>query len=192
MITLQKENYKIDSTNWKEITDQNGVKVKESPEWDVLEYVEWDYKWEQLFTRWAVERLWIKDKLPTYEQMKELAWDDYKQFLKDNNIKFCGWRNPNNKKFYNIDKEFDVWCEDGSNFSGDRDGRCHNHLSNDTYGFSVRCVQGLDSTILLFEKITNRAEDNWAKLGAKAWYDLGEILDSNSIEEWILYKNTDI
>jgi len=33
---------------------------------------------------------------------------------------FAGWRNPNNKKFNNIDKEFALRCADGSNFNGNR------------------------------------------------------------------------
>jgi len=41
---LDKENFRIDSTNWKIITDQNGVKVKENSEGDVREYVEGKYK----------------------------------------------------------------------------------------------------------------------------------------------------
>jgi hypothetical protein len=113
--------------------------VKVNPEWDVWEYLEWKFKWEQLFTFNAIERLDIESKLPTKEQIEELIWEDYGWFLMDNNIKFCGWRNPYNKKFNSIDGEFDIWCEGGSVFYGDF-SRWNHYNVNDIYGFSVRCV----------------------------------------------------
>ena len=62
---LDKENFRIDSTNWKEITDPNGVKVKENPEGDVREYVEGKYKWDKLTKQefqWAKEQFYGKSE----------------------------------------------------------------------------------------------------------------------------------
>ena len=42
---LEDRNFRVEDTSgWKEITDQNGVKVKENPEGDVSEYLEGEYK----------------------------------------------------------------------------------------------------------------------------------------------------
>ena len=41
---LEKENFRIDSANWKEVTDPNWVKVKENPKGDVREYLEGLYR----------------------------------------------------------------------------------------------------------------------------------------------------
>ena len=53
---------------------------------------------------------------------------------------FPGWRNPNNKKFNNINKEFNLRCADGSYFNGNRNKR-NNNKWNRSYGFSVRCLK---------------------------------------------------
>jgi len=144
---LEKENFKIDSTDWKEIEDPNGVRVKENPEWDVREYLEWDYKWEQLFTNASSIRETKKagKKLPkswtVFEDIieKKYKWN-YQDFLEWENIKFSGWRNPDSKEFNNIDREFSLWCEDVSCFYGRRNRWSHDY-NNGYYGFFVRCLQ---------------------------------------------------
>ncbi len=144
---LDKENFRIDSTNWKEITDPNGVKVKENPEGDVREYVEGKYKWEQLFTQDSALREANKagKTLPaswtTYRDIinKKYEWN-YQDFLKWENMIFAGWRNPNNESFSGIDEEFGLRCADGSNFDGGRD-RWYGYDWNEYCGFSVRCLK---------------------------------------------------
>ena len=125
---LDKENFRIEvDSNWKDITDPNGVKVKENPEGDVREYVEGKYKWEQLFTQDSALREANKagKTLPaswtTYRDIinKKYEWN-YQDFLKGENMVFAGWRNPNNKTFSYIDKEFALRCADGSSFDGGR------------------------------------------------------------------------
>ena len=158
---LEKENFRIDSTGWKEIEDQNGVRVKENPEWDVWEYLEWKQKWEQLFKKrsairetkaagkrlpasykvfediinWKEENWWYE-----WDYRAFLLWEGYKDKNWDKTGKFCGWRFPGNKKFSYVDRGFHMWCEDGSNFGGYDDGWDHND-NNDDCGFSVRCTQ---------------------------------------------------
>ena len=161
---LEKDNFRIDSTNWKEIEAPNGVIVKENPEWDAWEYLEWNKKWEQLFTKASAirETKAAGKKLPASSKVfeniinwKEENWWynwDYQAFLlwegyidKDWNKtgKFCGWRNPYDKDetFNIIDEGFYIWCEDGSYFNGYYNEWIHYHNGN-SYGFSVRCVQG--------------------------------------------------
>ncbi len=53
---------------------------------------------------------------------------------------FPGWRNPNNKKFNNINNEFNLRCADGSYFNGNRN-KWNNNKWNKNYGFSVRCLK---------------------------------------------------
>lgn len=55
-LEFEDETFKINSDNWKEeerIVDGSSQKVKVSPQWDVLEYLEWPAKWEQLFITYA-------------------------------------------------------------------------------------------------------------------------------------------
>ena len=144
---LDKENFRIDSTNWKEITDPNGVKVKENPEWDVREYLEGKYKGEQLFTYTSAKREADKagKTLPAswkvYEDIMDKKYHgDYKSFLEWENMIFAGWRSPNHKTFFDFDRDFGLRCADGSYFTGDRDV-WDTHSWDKDYGFSVRCLK---------------------------------------------------
>lgn len=172
LLKLEKENFKIDSTNWKEIQDLAGVKVLVNPEWDVWEYLEWNSKWEQLFTgpeykNWKLIKEWsaIREtkkagkKLPTsankYKKLirwKKIHWWygwDYLAFLiwewyltqnRNATKKFSGWRNADDDMFNDIDREFSMWCEDGTYFYGDRmESSCVDWRWSD--GRSVRCLQ---------------------------------------------------
>ena len=86
---LEKENFKIDSTNWKvEIMSwwlpfiKNQIKVKINPEGDIIEYISWipeDMIWEQLFSFDAAirETKKIKKELPSTDDIKNIInlWD---------------------------------------------------------------------------------------------------------------------
>ena len=155
---LEKENFRIDSTNRKEITSPNGVKVKENPEGDVREYLEGDYKGEQLFTwdeivDWKIIKEWsatreVKKagkKLPAswtiYREIIEKKYEwNYQDFLKGEKMVLAGWRDPDYKGFEDIDGGFYLRCADDSDFGGGRDGwYCYGW--NRHYGFSVRCLK---------------------------------------------------
>jgi hypothetical protein len=70
-----------------------------------------------------------------------LKWEGYLDKDWNRTAKFCGWRNSDSKEFYDIDRGFSIWCEDGSSFNGFSKGR--NHIRrDDKNGFSVRCIQG--------------------------------------------------
>lgn len=144
---LEDTNFKIDSTNRKEITSPNGIKVKENPEGDVREYLEGEYKGEQLFTQDAALRETAKvgKKLPasskTYIDIieKRYQWN-YDDFLDGEKMIFSGWRNPDNYTFDCIDRYFNLRCADGANFEGNRDRSTNNEWLN-YFGFSVRCLK---------------------------------------------------
>ena len=134
---LEKNNFKI-STKWRSDIDW----VLTNPEWDVREK-----DWEQLFTHESAIRETKKagkrlpDSWKFYQEMikKTYEWDCQK-FLKKEKIKFCGWRNPNNKTFNRIDDAFYFRCADGSYFYGDKDtwsySTCYRNV-----GLSVRCFK---------------------------------------------------
>lgn len=146
---LEEENFRIDSTNRKEITDPNGVKVKENPEWDVREYLEGKYKWEQLFTQKSAlrETRKVGKKLPeswtVYENilMKKYGWN-YQDFVTWENMLFVGWRGSVTEEFRFVNEEFGLRCFGGSYFHGNRYNWC-NCRNTEGYGCSVRCVKSV-------------------------------------------------
>ncbi len=144
---LETENFRINSAEWKEIKTANGVRAKRNPEWDVREYLEGKYTWEQLFTYAAATREVNKagKKIPTsweiYEKIikKKYGWD-YHKFLEWEHMKFFGRCEPTYPEtFKYIDREFGMWCEDFP-FYGARNTRGRNDL-NRHYGFAVRCIK---------------------------------------------------
>ncbi len=144
---LDKENFRIDSTNWKEITAPNRVKVKENPEGDVREYLEGKYKWEQLFTPDSALREANKagKTLPaswtTYRDIIEKKYEwNYQKFIEGENMIFVGWRTNIYKTFNFIDEIFGLCCADGSSFLGDSD-KWNNDKWSKNHGFSVRCLK---------------------------------------------------
>jgi len=177
---LEETNYKVDST-WREVKEftwyvrweKTKIKCKVNKEWDIREYISWvpeELIGEQLFTYYALCRLWVEKRLPTFEQIEKL-----------DKSSLAGYWNPNYKKFTNIGERSSVWLAGGDNatFHQNTWGRDH---SNRHYGFSGRLLKELDqsdtSSIWLFEKLVERAEKYWAKLWASAWYELGNLLDT--------------
>jgi len=143
---LEKKNFRINSRDRKEITDSHGIKVKINPEGDVREYLEGNYKWEQLFTLHAAIREADKagKTLPaswtTYRDIIKWKYKrNYQDFLKGEKIIFSGWHGH---YFYDIDNSFELRCADGSDFYGDREGCCSDAFWEDpNYGYSVRCIK---------------------------------------------------
>lgn len=144
---LEDANFRIDSTNRKEIIDPNGVKVKENPEWDVREYLEGEYKWEQLFTDTSARREANKagKVLPaswtTYKDIIEKKYEwNHQDFLKGEKIIFAGWRGPHNEEFNTNARMFGLRCADGSDLLGNRD-KSHDYGWNTDLGLSIRCIK---------------------------------------------------
>jgi len=152
---LEKENFRIDSTNWRAIISPGWVKVKVNSKWDVRELLEWKYRWEQLFNRESAIRetkaAW--KKLPSsykvfdniieqrykWDYQAFLLWEKYKDKDWNKTIKFSGWRDTYNAAFW-VDGEFHIWCENGSSFKGSNDKPGHSN-GNYNFGYSVRCVK---------------------------------------------------
>lgn len=145
---LEKDNFRIDSSTWKEIVSPNGVRVKENPEEDVWEFLEGPYIGEQFFKYKAAIRETKKagKQMPyvweVYKNMleKKYQWN-YEAFFAAENIQFCGWRNQLTKTFDNIDQEFSMWCEDAGFFTGKRDWSWHCTYWDRGFGLSVRCLK---------------------------------------------------
>lgn len=93
-IFLENENLKVNSLWWKEL-EVTWYKFKISPEWDIVEYINWNTAWEQLFTFDAAKREALKlwKRLPTKEELISIinvVWSE--EFKK----KFPGFFYPSN------------------------------------------------------------------------------------------------
>lgn len=78
-LILLPTNFKVDTTWWKELDNWGKVLVNES--WDILEHLEWDFKWEQFYTQKAAIRETAKYNLriPTLEEW----WIIIKKYVPD-------------------------------------------------------------------------------------------------------------
>ena len=140
---LEDQNLKLNS-EWREVKEfswyvkwkETKIKCKVSPEWDIREYCSWvptEFIWEQLFTYNALCRLWLKDRLPTYDDIKWL----------DGSV-LAGYWNPNNKLFNDVGEYSNVWLAGGyyATFSQIEWDQYHNYRN---YGFSGRLLKELDT-----------------------------------------------
>ena len=70
------EKLKLDSSNWK-ISVVWWVMLKINPEWDIIEYVDWKFAWEQLFTWNAAyretQKKWLR--LLTYSEFHTIIYN---------------------------------------------------------------------------------------------------------------------
>ncbi len=144
---LEKKNFRISSKkNREEIISPNWVRVKVNPEWDVREYLEGKNKWEQLFTYKAAIRETklagknMPDSWKVYKQIidQKYAWN-YKDFLKWEKIKFCGYRNAEDGNIDGVGS-LGLWCKKKSLINGYKHDR-DNDFWGDDYAISVRCMK---------------------------------------------------
>lgn len=125
------------------------IKVKISPEWDIKEYVSWvpsNLIGQQLFSKKALTRLWLLNRLPANTwviqgMIDAQPWKDatekYANFY-EKNIKnrLAGYWNPNAKEFSSVDEWVDCWLADGNYAIFDENTwNCYN--TNNDYFFSV-------------------------------------------------------
>ena len=118
-LKVMKNNFKVDSKGWKEIVDQNWVKVRVNDGWDIWEYVGGDFDWEQLFTRDAADREvgkikwirmikeWEKEEEKEWSKIIKACWWETEQEQGKNTVdklwkKFCGYRNHNDGQFRHV------------------------------------------------------------------------------------------
>ena len=142
-LQLEPHNFKVNSKGWKKIT-QDGKKYLVNEEEDIWQLADGKCKGEQLFTWKAAMRETKKagKKIPTDKQFSELlkTKDDMP------NVVFPGYRDPDGS-FYNLgDNELgwsssvsggDAWRRDLNLY----EARVDRDTSNQSYGFSVRCLE---------------------------------------------------
>jgi len=153
---LEEKNFHIEMEERDEREDKNGIKYKlKLPEKDVREYLEWPYRWEQLFTHAAAirETAKAKKKLPaTWKVYRDIIQKKYKwnynaewkwnDFVSGENIISSRSRDKNDRAFDTLGPDFRLWCEDWSYIHGNKywwDWKWSNY--KDYAVSSVRCVK---------------------------------------------------
>ena len=149
-VYLEETTLKVDSSSWEEKTI-NWTKVKVNPEWDVTEYLEWEFVWEQLFT-WdsamrEAEKQWKRlpfadDENPEFQAIIEEVWIE--EFMK----LFPGYRYRCSSAFWSRGNDTFYWS--ASTFGGDHaygmefykwDSKAYRYWNTKDYGLSVRCLK---------------------------------------------------
>ncbi len=166
-LEFEKDTFKIDSKGWKEeeweVYNQQPIKVKVNATWDVVEYLEWPAKWEQIFITYdAFIREVMKAKncsqqeveqkyLMTIDELQEKMKDkpshseEYKKFF-INEVKdyLAGYWYPYNKKLLAIWRDSRVWLA-GGNFANFDQNAWYAASADRTliygYGFSGRLLK---------------------------------------------------
>ena len=166
---LEAENYKIDKWKskkeklaewWKEVErtayiDGNETRIRVlkkelAPGAFVREYQD-DGKMpahlvgEQLFNCRAVLILGLHGRLPTWEDMVTMRWDNHQEFWKNNFQKdwkdlLSGSWDPDLEKFYGIGDRTSCWLSDGDHVRLGKDSMLSDG-SNPEFGFSLRLLK---------------------------------------------------
>ncbi len=156
-LEFEEDTFKIDSTSWQEETRTvNGAskKVKVSPQWDVLEYLEWPAKGEQLFiiyagfikyvaqAKWcSVQEAEQKYLLTREELQTKMKQVDYTEFY-NSQIKghLAGCWDPGNKRCYDVGSRSFIWLAGGL-FAGFNQGNWGYNDIYASFGFSGRLLK---------------------------------------------------
>ena len=160
IIQLEKENFKVDSTGWKQITNKQNIIYLESPTEDIWEYVAGvanELVGQQLFAHWAMMRETQKvgKKVPTDEEWSSLIQNpdkdgdgELKKEAEQFNLKsvFSGYRYTYGA-FYDLTSRAGFWSSSVSGggawsrylYSGS--ATVYRRASYQADGFSVRCLK---------------------------------------------------
>ncbi len=149
IVKVDKENLRVNSINWREIVSTNWVRVKVNTLWDIWEFVDWKYKWEQFFT-------WESAVRESIKQWKKMFWINefkslissmrYEKFLEKYNVKFSGYRDINGS-FKFINNECCFWSknskddDESSWYVSFRISNFNMNRCNSRIAFPVRCYQ---------------------------------------------------
>ncbi len=162
-LEFEEDTFKIDSKGWKEekrkIYGEWKIKVKVNATWDVVEYLEWLAKWEQIFITYdafirevmkakncskeEVEQKYLMTDDELEEKMKDKPSnsEEYKKFF-TNEVKdhLAGFWGPRHEKFLAVGDRFNVWLAGGHSavFMQNKWGLGSN---NRFYGFSGRLLK---------------------------------------------------
>lgn len=136
-LEFEEDTFKIDSKGWKEeweVYNQQPIKVKINATWDVVEYLEWPAKWEQIFITYdafirevmkvkncsqeEVEQKYLMTVDELQEKMKDKpsGSDEYKKFFnKEVSGHLAGYWYPGYDRFHGIGAWSHVWLVGGCN-----------------------------------------------------------------------------
>jgi hypothetical protein len=145
-IFVEKQNFRIDSKDWKEeIIGTTKVKINDNA--DVIEYVEWDLAWEQLFTWNAAKREALKNgrrllSKSEFFAIVEETWEDiFKEklpwylYLGRNGL-WC----KNEVIYFWLDSEKE---DSALNIQCSEWATLESYYDSKNYALSVRCVKSL-------------------------------------------------
>ena len=135
-IYKDKELLKLDSSYWeekliKEINNNREQMVKMNNEEDIIEYLEWNLKWKQLFTLEAARReakkLW--KRLPTFSEFKAI----FEQNIEEFRDFYPGFLNIKDYYFWEIGESIYFWLDEDEN-ENERNTVCIENYCNEDLG----------------------------------------------------------
>jgi len=156
-LEFEEDTFKIDSTGWKEevrTVDWEKQKVKVSPQGDVLEYMEWLAKGEQLFITYAnfinyvaqakgcsIQEAEQKYLLTREELQKKMKGIDYTAFY-NSQIKghLAGFWGPNDGRCSAVGERSGVWLA-GGHTAAFAQHNWSNYTHYASFGFSGRLLK---------------------------------------------------
>jgi len=143
-LELEDNNFRVNSDRWHKIT-VDGKQYLENPEKDIWEFLDDEFKGEQLFTWKAAMRETEKagKRMPTDEEFSELV--KTKEDIE--NIEFTGCRNTDGTFYYRTSSA--GWWSSSSVYGGSAWERhlgsslatVGRYADSQFYGFSVRCLK---------------------------------------------------
>ena len=143
-LELERENFRVDSTNWKQSTNEQGMIFLENPKKDIWEYVDGvsdELVGQQLFTWKAAMRETKKagKRMPTDEEFFQFRKEDFGKIV------LSGYRITNGA-FYNSGAYTHFWSSSVSGatawtrFLYSINSTVLRNPNDQAHGFSVRCI----------------------------------------------------
>ena len=140
---LEEHNFRIDSEWWEEKV-YKWIEYKVNPGWDIIEFLDWKYESEQLFTYEAMLRETKKagKRVPTYEEFREIV----KNGTDIPNLTLTGFISNDDFSFYYLGGYAYFWSYSSRNTSYpgvflNSSNVLHFSSWENNYGFSVRCLK---------------------------------------------------
>ena len=144
-LELENKNFRINSVGWKmERTNIKGLRVLVNPEGDIWEYLDGEFKGEQLFTFDSMMRETKKrnKKVPTDDEFDKLIFDkdDIKGGLLAGTRSYTG-------SFGSLGLFGNFWSSTENGSSAWRrilyttESRVYRSINGKSYGYSVRCLK---------------------------------------------------
>ncbi len=165
MSELEEDNFHIDSTWWNDEKEINLydwwiIKVKVNPDWDIMEYLDWNCKGEQIFITYDAfvfeackykrcsKKTLEKKYLPTPAKLTLLAGNPSENSPKYNNFyntnikenSLSGYYIPRGNKIGNFNKRCCIWLAGGADADFKNDKWNHD-IGGKSYWFSGRLLK---------------------------------------------------